>query len=587
MLRFTRICIGSLMLQAARTMARGTFDGACVEGEGYHCSASPMKTAAALLQVKRDVASTAPGQHVKGGTTPTHDQTYTALESSGSQRFTKDIWKMTRPFAFTASGQHVKFVNASKNNQTHTAPEFPESQRVTEFIWKMIRPDAWNCNLLPPGDPREHTCALTSNDLGNLKPELLDCGRYDACSIEHANSFRTLQPVGALPCCPTPPFCSAPTCNQELVNTSSHACTNRAASENIEYLKAQNSFPAYHGYGGAFEVDIHKVFDVLSQILAPTLGQRWVLHGAFDVVLDLGANAGFYTEELTARRFAKNYILVEANPSFVNTLRARWGNETFKQRWFTQQVNLQASDPIPQFEIINQALSNATGAVLDLCQTEGSLAESEHGCNVPIATIDSLIPSALTPGFQELLRNAQSAFVKVDTEGMDELVLRGMKKLLQEQRGVNADGTPGYLVNFLQFEYAPALSRVAKDREGFQAYNLKTVVQFLESVGFETFLIGPRFLRLSHGSWDDEYVKFTEDPRNNMGRRETYPSFDKQIAPWCYDTDCATMDKPSFTSDVFAVRAVHPHAAAVKLALGACQESKDFDVNDPQYRHSL
>merc|ERR1719491_2593965 len=128
---------------------------------------------------------------------------------------------------------------------------------------------------------------------------------------------------------------------------------------------------------------------------------------------------------------------------------------------------------------------------------------------------------------------------------MDELVLRGMERLFQEQRGQNEDGTPRFLVNFLQFEYSPQLTRQAKVRAGFPSYDLKTVTQFLESMGFESFLIGPRFLPLSHGSWDDDFATFIADPRNNAGRLDAYPNFDRRIAPWCYAEDCAAKPTPT------------------------------------------
>lgn len=50
------------------------------------------------------------------------------------------------------------------------------------------------------------------------------------------------------------------------------------------------------------------------------------------------------------------------------------------------------------------------------------------------------------------------------------------------------------------------------------------------------------------------------------------------------------MDQPSFTADVFAIRASYPHAAELKVALGACKESTHFDIQDKRYtfkeRHS-
>merc|ERR1719482_2354041 len=122
--------------------------------------------------------------------------------------------------------------------------------------------------------------------------------------------------------------------------------------------------------------------------------------------------------------------------------------------------------------------------------------------------------------------------------------------------------------------------KIAGEREGFNPdqYNIKTATEFLESIGFETFLMGPRYLPLSHGSWHDDYKVWTENPNNNAGTRLNYPDFPDTVCWWCQ-----TMDEASFTADVFAIRSSHPHAAEIKLALGACKESKDFDIHDPQY----
>merc|ERR1719162_12142 len=96
------------------------------------------------------------------------------------------------------------------------------------------------------------------------------------------------------------------------------------------------------------------------------------------------------------------------------------------------------------------------------------IAGTNGACKVAIASVDDLVLSKLTPKFQEHLRLAQSAYIKVDTEGMDELVLRGMSGVLNETRGQYEDGSPRHLVNFFQFEFSPYLMQIAKEREGFR-----------------------------------------------------------------------------------------------------------------------
>lgn len=426
------------------------------------------------------------------------------------------------------------------------------------LIYHMIRPDPWNCDLIGEFDPRRKSCGREPDNA----TESLKCG--NKCTNEHANAFRTLQQIGALPCCPTPPFCAAPKCSGAAEKATSK-CTPRSSHENLKYMTQPDVWPAYHGRGGSLELDILKLIDSLGCRGDDCTGRP------FDLMLDLGANYGYYTEKLTVRNFANHYIMIEAQPNLAQLLRDRWNNDEWKQVWFTEQAPPPMDEEVPQFEVIHAALSNNSLGMIDLCTTEEGLAET--GCNVSVSTVDSLVPGNLTPAFQEIYEVAHSAFLKIDTEGMDELVLRGMPLLLGETRGRYDYGTRRYLVNFFQFEYSPYLNRRAKKREHFSKYDLKTVTQYLESVGFATFLIGPRFLPLSHGSWDDKFMNVTQNPSNNAGKRLNYPKFGGVCGDWC-----AEISEPSFTSDIFAIRTTHPRFTELKVALGACKESQDFDI---------
>jgi FkbM family methyltransferase len=457
----------------------------------------------------------------------------------------------------------------------HEKKDSLNSELPSPVLFKMIRSEAWVCDLIPVGDARHFTCGVDVES-DSLDRERITCGEDDSCSIEHANAYRTLSQIGSLPCCPTAPFCSAPSCDITFVQSSPAECTKRSAEENVAFMKQPDTWPAYHGWGGSFELDTLKLLDVIAcknGVCPPK---------AFDLAIDLGANTGYYSEKLTVRNIAEHYIMIEANPLLADVLRSRYNNKTWKESWFTEQVNLEDHGDMPDFLVINHALSNHSEGLLDMCQTEVSLKGTEEGCEVPIASVDHLVPHSLTDNFKDHLKNAQSAYIKIDTEGMDELVLRGMEKLLSETRGTYEDGSDRYLVNFMQFEFAPALMKLAKKREGFRRYDIKTVTKFLESIGFESFLIGPRYLPLSHGSWDDEFKTWTEDPRNNAGSRENYPDFDDSVCAWCH-----TMDEPSFTADVFVMRQTHPRNAEIKVALGACLESKDFKLEDPHYERDV
>jgi len=450
----------------------------------------------------------------------------------------------------------------------------PEAGSITS---SMIRSDPWVCSLLPPGDPRGITCK-DPVDIDGLNPQLLTCGRDGVCNIEHANAFRTTFAIGALPCCRTKPFCAAPACQDtDLPAPKSSVCTKRPAAENVEYMRQPQVWPAYHGWGGAFELDTLKFVDLLGCGEHPT--HRCSNSSTpVDLVLDLGANVGYYTEKLTARNFAKNYILIEGNPVTANVIRKRFTDEDWKRRWFSEQVPRRNGVGTPDFEVLSFALSNSSGGTVNMCETEFSFSYAPGGCQRPLSSVDDLLAAELSPTFRKHFDEAREIFIKVDTEGMDELVLRGMRNVLSQLRGEYADGSPRYLVNFMQFEFAPALTLLAKKRGKYTQYDIHSVTWFLEKLGFESFVIGPRFLPLSHGSWHDDYRILTEDPENNAGVRTNYPNFDGRICPWCGDQESA-----SFTADVFVLRSSHPRATELKLALGACKESEDFHLSDPQY----
>ena len=102
-------------------------------------------------------------------------------------------------------------------------------------------------------------------------------------------------------------------------------------------------------------------------------------------------------------------------------------------------------------------------------------------------------------------------------------------------------------------------------------YSLKNVTAMLEQQGFETFLVGPRYLPLSHGAWDDRIEAFTGDPRNNDGMRKAYPGFHSLICAWC--ESLGQRNITSATSEILAIRSDYPRAAHMKRGLGACEQA--------------
>jgi hypothetical protein len=341
-------------------------------------------------------------------------------------------------------------------------------------------------------------------------------------------------------------------------------------------MSSVEAWPAFHGKSGSYELDVTKHLDIIGTLLRQDGRPEPV-----DLVIDIGFNSGFITEKLTTRHFGKNYILVEAFKGMLDLFKTRLGNATFKEQWFNQQVPAKSGAVIPDFEFLNVAVSNQSGGVLDLCVGDDTMWNGPNNgtpCPVDKVALDEVIPSRLSPAFQTAFAKAESAYMKVDVEGYDQMALEGLERVLQEQRGKYGDGAPRHLVNFIQLEACQSCIEKVKATENRTEYDVGTVKTFLESMGFETFLMGPRYIPLSHGSWDDAFNVFFNDPMNSNIRN--YPGFNQ----WCPGPECpGDAVYNTFTADLFAMRTSHPRATEIKLALGSCQESRDFSLTDPQY----
>merc|ERR1719424_2754959 len=98
--------------------------------------------------------------------------------------------------------------------------------------------------------------------------------------------------------------------------------------ENFAYLTHADVWPAYSGYGGSYYLDIHKHVDILIQMLGCRDGSKECEGKVepFDLALDIGANFGHITAKWAVRHFAKDYIMVEANPSLRDRFDSRFGS---------------------------------------------------------------------------------------------------------------------------------------------------------------------------------------------------------------------------------------------------------------------
>lgn len=460
----------------------------------------------------------------------------------------------------------MKKRNVTQLQIKHGQPMTPELTNVPNWvIARMVLPGPWPCHLLKDLLQGEFGyCGTPSGTCISL------CGRYkqpfdiNSDGLHPANlspgteknsdSVRLLSPVGALPCCSTPPHCKAPTCRvpsplpQQVVT-----CTKAPALENWAYIADPKQWAAYVDGGGSPKLDVHKHWDILGHLLG---GYDKPDGEPFDLAVDLGSDWGSVTAAFSSRKLAKDYILLDAWPANKQSFDTiAFGSQAFEDAWFTEQVtNWPQGKEYPNFDFLSYGLSDKAGGEIDICAGPGRWTLKGQGfeaapCPVPIVALDELIPGALTPVMQGKFAQAQSLYLKMDLDGMDQLTMEGGRKLLEEVRGTYPDGTPRHLVNFMQMEFCPTCMVETQQTRGFPEYDLGTHVRLLSSLGFETFLIGPRYIPLSDESWLDNYKS--------------------QI--------------PGGTKDLFAMRSSHPRAAEIKLALGACQESKDFDINDAQY----
>jgi len=450
----------------------------------------------------------------------------------------------------------------------------PGHQGLPDLVLeKMVMGQPWVCELVPPSSPL--ICGHTSLAASGLHPMNMTTSNG---THEHMNSVRMLFPLGSVPCCSTMPFCSAPACSDTPQPSLIKTCEKRSSVENIIYMTSPYLWPAYHGWSGSYEFDVQKHWDVLTSLLR----QEGRVE-PFDLLLDVGANSGYMTDKWTTRHFSRSYVLVDAYVGMKKMYDGRFGNETFKKAWFTSQVPDVPGATIPTFEFLNVAVNDVSGGNLDLCansDTKANIWAAANGgqpCPVEIVALDDVIPARLAPQTQEVFRNSQSAFLKTDVEGMDEKALRGMSRILSETRGSYDNGAAKHLVNFIQLEYSTFLMRDVKQREKVNHYSLATLVAFLESMGFESFLVGPMYLPLSHGSWSDEFQRIMEDPQYDFGGAHLPSS---EIDRWPNNAD---LEMSATTVDLFALRASHPMAAQIKHELGACQDSHEFRLDDAQY----
>ncbi len=233
------------------------------------------------------------------------------------------------------------------------------------------------------------------------------------------------------------------------------------------YLEERDDF-----FGNA---PLEHLMEALSPRITPRTDKRFVL------AVDVGCCVGGFIERLLSVCPESNGIIlgVEPNPLNVEQLRGR----SFSRPVEFVECALSDSEGTATLSTISDYPENRPGYSLASLNGDG-----HRISGVPVITFDQLIE-------RSGLSDAVIRLVKIDCEGHDTKVLRGMRNSLAS-------------IEYLVFESSDCLD----DRRGPQENApLKRIVQFLYDHGFETYKVGQRrLLRQNGDAWRDcfEQVKF-------------------------------------------------------------------------------
>lgn len=201
--------------------------------------------------------------------------------------------------------------------------------------------------------------------------------------------------------------------------------------------------------------------------------------------IDIGANHGCWTHWILSHQAGASMYLYEPNRACFKQL----------QTSFYQQDNIHIS---------NCAISNFCGEA-NFVENEndqlGHIIPKDGSSNiiknsVRVNTLDAEWPQAM----------GDVDFVKIDTEGSDLNVILGAKRLL-------SNGS----IRYLQFEYTDAWMEYGA--------NLRLAIQFLDSHGYDVYIIRPNRLELyNYSLWGDyfRYTNFLACRKRNFSAVEYY-----------------------------------------------------------------
>jgi FkbM family methyltransferase len=195
------------------------------------------------------------------------------------------------------------------------------------------------------------------------------------------------------------------------------------------------------------------------------------------ISIDVGSNVGTYTQNLIGLCPEENHKILSFEPNPVNT-----------------PLLVENTKHLDNIVIYNEAVSDVKGSVpfynYKHCHGNrpgntiaGLSPGGEFICDVNVYTLDEKL---------ENFPDGVIKFIKIDTEGNDTKVLRGLEKNLERTM-------------YIIFEASDCLVDSRGPGEATPLYNC---TKFLSGNGFDTYRIGTkRLLKINDDGWDDVYDK--------------------------------------------------------------------------------
>lgn len=269
---------------------------------------------------------------------------------------------------------------------------------------------------------------------------------------------------------------------------------------------------------------------------------RWLdtlkaLGGAIDFAIDVGAHAGTFSDKVRWRFPYAAFALLDADPNLVSSWLVPGYSRLEDTAVFNRVLDNVSDAPVQLLGSGGVQPANGRAAAADSTAPQSADGEGR----LLTSRLDDVIPLELPPSLRMRWEAAACVFLKVDTEGMDELVLRGFDAALSRRHG-------RAVVQIVQLEFSPAQMREVNPDVG--VYNLNSTRSFLEARGFAVFWIGPNFVPITHGAWTDKYLELAQQKPETL------------LGPGMAGRTMAT--------DLLAVREDYPLLPKLRQLLGSC-----------------